>query len=332
MSIEYLEKGKQYVYVYSQNKQYYEVYMRPGVYKIECWGASGGIPPQSDGGYGAYTSGILDVTTSMKLFVVLGEEGRYSDVNVATYSSTFNGGGAGGIASKNSAYGAGSGGGATDIRLNFTGSWSDFESLKSRIMVAAGGAGTTHYDGYYFSASGGSLNGNPGDYYEKRSTMKPSTGASQSEGGKGCNGDISDGKDGEFGIGGNWGGTHCSSGGGGGYFGGGGGGISDMVHCSGSSGSSYISGYSNCHSIKKDATKARPETEDNPIHYSNIYFMKPEMIDGDNEMPSLSSTSQYKRSGSGAVRIYYFDDPKIHTRTCYSISIVYILVLFIVKS
>ena len=308
MTIDYIEKGKQYVYVYSKNNQYREVHFQPGSYLIECWGASGGLRPEAESGFGAYTSGIIDISTPTTLFVVLGEEGSFSDVKVATHNPTFNGGGSGGIQKENQVYGAGSGGGATDIRINFTGSWSDFDSLKSRIMVAAGGSGTTYYFGYALGASGGSLKGFSGEYYRNDlDTITVSTSATQNKGGIGCKGDRSDGDDGQFGIGGNWGGSHCSSGGGGGYFGGGGDGISNEFHCSGSGGSSYISGFSNCHSIKKDAKYENPLTEKNPIHYSNYYFGRPKMIDGDSRMPSLTGSFQYHHPGPGAVRISFYE-------------------------
>ena len=50
---------------------------------------------------------------------------------------------------------AGAGGGATDIRL-VANDWDNFESLKSRIMVAAGGGGATNLTA---GGAGGGLEG-----------------------------------------------------------------------------------------------------------------------------------------------------------------------------
>ena len=314
MTVEYLDLYKTYVFVYSKTKQYHKIHLKSGIYQFECWGAAGGLSSEATDGYGAYTSGIITIRAPTTLYVVLGEEGTYSANEKVTHSRTFNGGGAGGIQFSQNGYGAGSGGGATDIRLIYNGNWSDFESLKSRIMVAAGGSGITRYLGYYgidhsFGASGGTLNGLPGDFYDKVDGITVSTGATQNEGGKGCRGTYSNGENGQFGIGGDWGKTHCSSGGGGGYFGGGGGGVHPDSHCSGSSGSSYISGYPGCHSIKKDAKYEKPETENNPIHYSNYYFKNGIMIDGNSEMPSLTASIQQHQPGPGAVRIHYIGLP-----------------------
>ena len=321
-------------FVYSDSNPYYEVHFKPGIYKIECWGASGGISTKSEDGYGAYTSGIITLRTQTKLFIVLGEQGQYSETKVVEHKETFNGGGSGGTKNHINGYGAGSGGGATDIRLEYNGDWSDFNSLKSRIMVAAGGSGITYYLGggihHYFGASGGTINGLPGDYFDKVDGVRVSTGATQSAGGRGCIGNYSIGENGTFGKGGNWGKTHCASGGGGGYFGGGGGGINKDSHCSGSSGSSYISGYEGCRSIKKDAQYDNPETDDNPIHYSNYYFRNGEMIDGNSQMPSFTETTQIRKSGPGAARITFLGLPlTCHNKSTFHYRFVVLLMIFI---
>ena len=72
--------------------------------------------------------GIIQLTKPRTFYLYIGEygKGEYS------YEYSFNGGGIG-------QYG---GGGATDIRLD-PGNWSSFDSLKSRIIVAAGGGGSS---------------------------------------------------------------------------------------------------------------------------------------------------------------------------------------------
>lgn len=110
-----------------------EIILKPGKYKLECWGARGGATgtPLSDGFYygkGGYSSGELTLKKETTLYLYVGLDGRKG------YS--FNGGG----------YATScSGGGATDIRL-VGGTWDNEQSLLSRIIVAGGGGGC--YDAY----------------------------------------------------------------------------------------------------------------------------------------------------------------------------------------
>ena len=96
-----------------------------GWYKIELWGAGSGS------GLGSYVSGVMYMNANDYLYVYVGAKGGSSN--------TFNSG------SK--------GGGATDVRL-VNGEWNSDESLKTRIMVAAGAGGGTTSDN-----SGGALVG-----------------------------------------------------------------------------------------------------------------------------------------------------------------------------
>lgn len=105
---------------------YFQLRFNPGVYKVELWGASGGYLDNSQGGKGAYASGYMTLFHPETLYLYLGEQGSWSG------PPTFNGGGYGtiGITDRNSYVSGGSGGGASDLRL-LSGSWNDFESLKS---------------------------------------------------------------------------------------------------------------------------------------------------------------------------------------------------------
>ena len=96
--------------------------LEKGVYRFECWGAQGAYT----GGKGAYTKGDIRVKKRRNFYLYTGREGQNDNA-----AGSFNGGGPG---QRN-------GGGASDIRL-VSGAWDNFESLKSRIMVAAGGGGT----------------------------------------------------------------------------------------------------------------------------------------------------------------------------------------------
>lgn len=111
----------------------YEKFVAPktGNYEIELWGASGKNNGNANPvGKGAYTKGIISLTKGEILYLYIGESGDDTSVPSAL---SFNGGGETHIDSPN----YGKGGGATDIRL-VSGNWKDFDSLKSRIMVAAG--------------------------------------------------------------------------------------------------------------------------------------------------------------------------------------------------
>lgn len=124
--------------IYEYTGSLEKVTLTPGTYIIECWGASGanGNPSAINlGGKGAYTKGNLKITVAQDFWIAVGGEG--------TYVSTINAGGGwnGGGHAQESAGSGGGGGGATDIRTAGSDStpWNDFNSLKSRIMVAGGG-------------------------------------------------------------------------------------------------------------------------------------------------------------------------------------------------
>ena len=156
-----------------------------------------------------------------------------------THAASFNGGAIG------TSY-ASSGGGATDIRL-VSGNWNDFDSLKSRIMVAAGGGGATTWSRGSYGGAAGGLFAYDVPYYATGSWgYTLNTGATQTSGGVGFVSSNAGrhGQSGKFGIGGN-GNTSSGygGGGGGGYYGGAGGGDGGPMTCSGSGGSSYISGH-----------------------------------------------------------------------------------------
>lgn len=109
----------------------YQVVFPRGIYKIELYGASGGGYNSSTiGGKGSYTSGYINFKTLTTMFFYLGQKGSPNGPN------SYNGGGHG-VLSLEGKYG-GSGGGATDMRY-VSGDWDNLDSLKSRIMVAAGG-------------------------------------------------------------------------------------------------------------------------------------------------------------------------------------------------
>ncbi|MGF0556112.1 glycine-rich protein [Clostridioides difficile] len=199
------------VYEFNYTGSEQSITLKPGKYKLECWGASGGeMHSASSHSSGGYSVGELILRKKTLLYIYVGQLGL--DVSSSVYA--FNGGG----------YGTGAvGGGATDIRL-VGGAWDNEQGLFSRIIVAGGGGGG--YAGYG-GGNGGGLKGE-----NVVTSDGSSVGATQFDGGRGFE---TNGKgDGLFGKGG------CSvsyAGGGGGWFGGSG---CHFSHCNGGGGSGYV--------------------------------------------------------------------------------------------
>lgn len=233
-----------------------------GYYKIECKGASGGYALANGsrggaGGKGAYAKGQIYLQQGEKLYIYVGQKGADAIRGKDTLPS-YNGGGLGTWDGSDDEA-AGAGGGATDIRL-VAGEWNDFESLKSRIMVAAGGGGavwTTQ------GGAGGKLQG----YSNNPSAL----GGTQTSGYK-------------FGIGQNGEGLGYSDGVGGagsGYYGGTTSGKTSAKEV-GTGGSSYISGYEGCNAIAQESTQDNLIHTNQAIHYLGKSFINSEMNDGNN--------------------------------------------------
>ncbi|HBG7416052.1 TPA: hypothetical protein KRE86_004285, partial [Clostridioides difficile] len=115
-----------------------KVTLKPGKYKLECWGASGGgrFDEWTECAKGGYSKGELTLKKETILYVYAGESGYKKFSNLSDWAG-FNGGGRGpnqGVDPKFTTCG----GGATDIRL-IGGVWNDEQGLLSRIIVAGGG-------------------------------------------------------------------------------------------------------------------------------------------------------------------------------------------------
>jgi len=217
-------------YTYVASPQEFDVKC-DGYYTVELWGA------RHANGMGGYTKGTIKLSEKDTLYVYTGQ---YLTTSNAT---SFNGG-----TGCNGGY---PGGGATDIRL-LNKSWDNLESLKSRIMVAAGaGAGNVQY------SHGGGLVG------IKAATA---TAGTQTSPGVAQNGAYLPAS---FGIGGG------GCGGGGGYYGAGG------AYCAsgGAGGSSFISGFAGVNAITNDLTVTHTN---NTLHYSGKYFIDTTMTPGIN--------------------------------------------------
>lgn len=308
----------------------YSVSLEPGNYEMKCWGAAGQDFTASSyspaitylGGHGGYTKGDIYIPVSRTLYVFTG--------NILGYN--------GGSYCRNP-YGA-SGGGGTDIRLTKgpSGSgnnWYNWESRKSRIMVAAGGAaGMARQEGYGDGNGGygGGLIGGNGQTVRNTLAYGYSNcyGAGQDYQGYGIRTNTGypsewDGLkryNGRFcGIypqeGSPYGPTAFQGGWGGGWYTG-----SQGGHGGGSGGSSYISGHAGCIAVTENATEVYNElaasvtnagksqiqhrTDSDPIdkstHFSGLKFTNTVMIDGGGYQWTTSKGSYVgtpKFSGSG---------------------------------
>lgn len=280
-----IEIGKEYKYQYTGEYQEFEV-QQSGYYKIECWGASGGYSRADGsigaaGGKGGYTSGQIYFEKGEKLYIYVGGQG--ADASVGKDSTAgYNGGGLG-TWDKTDNEAAGAGGGATDIRL-VSREWNNFESLKSRIMVAAGGAGAS------WKTAGGAGGGIVG--FSNRANSKPGT---QTTGYKFGIGQDGYGTGNGDGVGGS----------GGGYYGGTTSNIADSREA-GAGGSSFISGYSECNAITEDSIEDNIIHTNQPNHYSGKIFSECTILSGKD---TISSTTGFEttvgNSGNGYVRIRF---------------------------
>jgi len=146
---------KVFGYTYTGDIQEFTVPI-DGTFKIELWGARGGTLSDYSGGKGGYTCGDIFLEKDLTLYLYLGGRGKQEEA--AYNAGGYNGGGYSGYNPGSENYNAG-GGGATDLRL-VNGKWNNFDSLKSRIMVAAGGGGSTYSEkGHYTGGPGGGLIG-----------------------------------------------------------------------------------------------------------------------------------------------------------------------------
>ena len=364
-----IKSGGIYNFDYTGGEQTFIV-PKTGKYKIELWGASGGVArdsytwnnsePEIPGRYGkystgAYVSGILKIDKDKIIYVYVGQTGKYD------FLVSFNGGGSGGygtllgndnetgylepqkVYSTEHNQGAG-GGGATDVRLN-GGSWNNFNSLKSRILVAGGGGGDGIYSYSDNNSIAGGLKGYNGNYYQAHGDLECyGFGATQTSGGK-VGKNLGAGKiltennlstSGTFGVGGNsinYSSLVGAGGGGSGYYGGGPGGgtTGGGTGHGGGGGSSFISGHNGCVAITEDSTedniKQRMDSSGNTCtdgttditcsyHYSNYIFTDTVMIDGAGYnwttekgeyvgQPQPDGSTAVGHSGNGYARITY---------------------------
>lgn len=253
--------------------------LTPGTYKLECWGAEGGIGNGGTGGLGGYSKGELLVTQNLTLYMYIGSKG-YSKVETVV----FNGGG---LAEASSSYNSGSGGGATDISLKKD-SWDSINHFYSRLIVAGGGGGGAGASGsgYNGAYGGGEVGGGVSishSAYDTVSGGTQTTAGMSSATNTGLTG-------GSFGKGGTYqgGGNESGGGGGGGWYGGGAG----NYGTAGAGGSGYV--------YTSSTAKNYPS---GCLLNSSYYLSNAQTIAGNQSFPSPTGGTETGHSGNGYVRI-----------------------------
>ena len=263
----------------------------------ECWGARGGNGAGNQsarlGGYPGYTVGTASFATGTHFYIYVGAVGSrtYAGISEGGSNNAYNTGGwnGGGASGNNAGHSIGAGGGgATDIRLvqhSESNGWGGLVSLRSRIMVAAGGGGASSFNGTNNTTgnggAGGGLTGATGIQGATQYTdsQYANTGGGQTSTGT-CtfyntysevsNVDAEHNPFGVFGYarGGEniwWGG-----GAGGGWYGG----VQGFGR-SGSGGSSFISGHPGCYAVNQNtstSTTTYHKSGTNKERYDDTYY------------------------------------------------------------
>ncbi|MBE6147578.1 MAG: hypothetical protein E7168_04520 [Firmicutes bacterium] len=304
----------------------YQTYTIPatGTYKIELWGASGGDIGPYKGGAGGYTSGYIHLSQGQRLQIYVGGQG----------SQSATGGWNGGASLSHDGVSGASGGGATDIRIT-PGSWADFDSLKSRIMVAGGGGGANYRNhtsstdltlyGSGNGGAGGCLNGNNSDCagtaeqykatagYTTANVHDIGTGGKQNAGGdsvkiNSADEVLSTSRTGQYG----YSAYIYQSGAGAGWYSGG-----NSLHAGAGGGSSYISGHNGCLAIDQSST-ASSITHKTTSEYSSYVFSNTTMIDGNGyEWTTTRSYSRTVMPSNGVNTIEYGNIGHGHAKITY---------------
>lgn len=201
-----------------------------GTYKLECWGAQGGI----SGHYatatntGGYARGNKTFSAPTKVYVCVGGKGVNGTSGTTTPAGGYNGGGNGGRGNSDNA----AGGGATHMAVR-TGLLKDLASYKGDVLIVAGGGG-----GNGCNTVGGMGGGSVGKDGSSGSYPPSGKGGTQTAGGSGYQVSGSFGKGADGASASSWG----SGGGGGGWYGGGAGASLSGGASAGGGGSGYVGG------------------------------------------------------------------------------------------
>jgi hypothetical protein len=230
------------IFTYTGANQTFVVPATTTTISVYMWGAGGAGGYSGVGGAGAFLGGLLPVTPSSSLTIIVGQGGN---VNV---NSAFGGGGVG---SGGGWTGGGGGGGYSGI----------FNSSTPLVIVGAGGGAA------FYNAVGGcgdSVTGT-GIRGTTNGAVQSGYGGTQSAGGAGGTGGLANGSAGSY-LQGGAGDPAWSAGGGGGYYGGGGGATDNGIGGSGAGGSSYSTLLSNI------VASNSPNTGMNAPNTSSTYY------------------------------------------------------------
>lgn len=226
-------KKRDIIYSYCNNQKR-NVVLPKGVYQFDIYGAQGGNSLYDYGGFGGYSTGILNIADDLSLYIYTGGQGILTTAASTLINGGFNGGGNAFTAS--SSYSGGSGGGASDIRI-------DQDSLYARAIVAGGGGGAAAYANTSYSYNldggiGGGINGTNGGEYS--TSYKAGTGGTQTTAGVSYYGTTAASTTyctlASFGTGGSAKANNYQAGGGGGWYGGG----CSSMYGAGGGGSGYV--------------------------------------------------------------------------------------------
>lgn len=169
-----------------------------GIYRLETWGAQGGVIDSTRyGGYGGYSTGNIHLKENTQLYINVGGQGGKITGLQAEVAGGYNGGGNGITSFNTKECTVASGGGATSISL-VSGILSTLSNNISDIIIVSGGGGGYYYDpeqttyGTYSIGHGGGFEG--GSSSDKVATTTPkvtSPGGTQTTGhafgqGSGC--------------------------------------------------------------------------------------------------------------------------------------------------
>ena len=273
---------------------------------MECWGAQGGANPQGGSigtpGKGGYTSGKISLSSNKALYIFVGSRGQ-SSTSVVNDAGGYNGGGAGGsngVGKKNCS----GGGGATDIRIVNGTTWQTLSSLRSRIMVAAGGGGcggpfpddnNPCLGGYGGGLSGGNGLQSSGEYENVNCYGATQTAPGNTLSNKNS---FDNTYSGYFGYANQNANNLYGGGGGGGWYGG-----SRGHGTGGSGGSSFISGHTGCNAINPATGTHLGASTTMTINNVNYAFSNTQMKAGNEVMPSPTGGTETGHSGNGYCKI-----------------------------
>ena len=161
-----------------------------GTYKIETWGAQGGNSTYNnssyEGGYGAYSTGTIDLIKDERIYINVGGQGGGFTANGSTGTADsntgYNGGGYGGATPGNSTYAGG--GGATHISFKSGLLKNLSDDIDDIIIVSSGGGGSgAHASAPSYSGQGGHGGGIKGNNGKNGTCYSFGLGATQTAAG-----------------------------------------------------------------------------------------------------------------------------------------------------